>query len=139
MTNDPSNADHASDKAAIRHLIETWLRATHDGDVEAVLALMSPDVVFLVAGQPPMEGRDAFGQAMRSMLVNHAVESSSEIDEITVSGDMAYCRTRLSVTLISKHGKTPILRSGPTLSILRKSADGRWLLTRDANMLGAAA
>lgn len=136
---DPNDPGDAGDTAAIRQLIETWLRATHEGDVETVLALMSPDVVFLVAGQPPMEGREAFGRAMRSMLSNHAVESTSQIDEITVSGDMAYCRTRLSVTLISKHGKTPMLRTGHTMSILRKGADGKWLLTRDANMLGAAA
>jgi uncharacterized protein (TIGR02246 family) len=128
-----------SDEQAIRNLIETWHAATRDGDVDAVLALMAPDVVFLVAGQPPMQGRDAFERAMRTMLTNHAVESTSEIDEISVVGDMAYCRTRLSVTMISKHGKTPMQRTGHSLSILRKGADGQWLLTRDANMLGVGA
>jgi uncharacterized protein (TIGR02246 family) len=139
LQNPEITMNNDSDEQAIRHLIERWHTATREGDVNAVLALMAPDVVFLVAGQPPMQGRDVFGQAMRTMLANHAVESTSEIDEIEVVGDMAYCRTRLSVTMISKHGETPMQRTGHSLSILRKGANGEWLLTRDANMLGVGA
>ena len=127
-----------ADKDAIRRLIETWLDATRAGDVDTVLGLMAPDVVFLVAGQPPMQGRDAFETALRTILTTHAIESKSAIDEIAVEGNMAYCRTQLEVTVTSKHGGTPLLRKGHTMSILRKSG-GKWLLTRDANMLGAPA
>ena len=129
----------SDDEQAIRRLIETWLSATRSGDVDTVLTLMSPDVVFLVAGQPPMQGRDVFAEGLRGMLATHAIESKSEIDEIAVEGNMAYCRTRLEVAVTSKHGGTPLQRKGHTLSILRKGGDGKWLLTRDANMLGAPA
>ena len=128
----------SDDEEAIRQLIGTWLSATQAGDVDTVLTLMAPDVVFLVAGQPPMHGRDAFEQGLRAILTTHAIESTSEIDEIAVEGNMAYCRTRLEVTVTSKHGGTPLLRKGHTLSILRKGGDGKWLLTRDANMLAPA-
>lgn len=127
-----------SDEQAIRGLIERWIEATREGDVEAVLGLMAPDVVFLQPGQAPMEGRDAFASGLRGALGENTIDSVSEIDEITVCGDMAYCRTRLTVTIISKHGKLPLQRSGHTLSILRKGPDGNWLLTRDANMLSAS-
>jgi len=123
------------DEKQIRGLIDTWLRETRAGNVDAVLELMAPDVVFLVAGQPPMVGRDAFEASLRAVLREHAIESTSSVEEVSVSGDMAYCRTRLDVTIISRHGKTPMRRSGHTLSVFRKM-DGRWLLTRDANMLG---
>jgi uncharacterized protein (TIGR02246 family) len=103
-----------------------------------VLQLRAPDAIFLVAGQPPMMGRDTFASSLRAVLSGHAIESKSEIDEVAVSGDMAYCRTRLSVTVTSKHGQLPVQRSGHTLSILRKGADGQWRLTRDANLLAAA-
>ena len=125
------------DENAIRTVIETWLRATREGDVETVLSLMAPDVVFLTAGQPPMVGRDAFERGMRQWMGEQSIESTSLIEEIVVSGDMAYCRTHLTITIMSRQGKAPVQRSGPTLSILRKGADGKWLLTRDANMLGA--
>lgn len=123
------------DEQEIRNLIETWLRATREGDVETVLGLMEPDVVFLVPGQPPMVGREAFADALRAVVGKHAVESSSDIDEIAVFGDVAYCRTRLKITVTAKHDGLPMLRAGHTLSIMRRGADGKWRLSRDANMV----
>jgi ketosteroid isomerase-like protein len=32
-------------------------------------------------------------------------------------------------------GGAPLRRAGPTLTILRKEADGRWRLARDANLM----
>ena len=125
----------SADTDAIRALVGAWISETRAGNVDAVLALMTPDALFLVPGQPPMQGREAFASGLRSVLSHSVVESSSEIDEIEVSGDMAYCRTRLSVTITSKHGHVPLQRTGHTLSILRKGADGMWMLTRDANLL----
>lgn len=125
------------DEQAIRALIQRWIEATRDGDVDAVLELMAPDAVFLMPGHPPMEGRDAFATNLRGALGDNTIESVSEIDEIAINGDMAYCRTRLSVTIVSKHGKLPLQRTGHTLSILRKGPDGKWRLTRDANMLAS--
>jgi uncharacterized protein (TIGR02246 family) len=127
-----------NDEQQIRSLIETWLRATREGDVDTVLSLMTEDVVFLVPGQKPMVGRSAFGDALRAVLGKHAIESSSDIDEIAVFGDMAYCRTRMSVTVSSKHDHTPMLRTGHTLSILRRGEDGKWRIARDANLVVAA-
>lgn len=128
----------SADEQAIRELIAHWLQATRDGNVEAVLALMAPDVIFLVPGQPPMQGRAAFEKGLRGVLSTHTIESRSTIEEVVVVGDLAYSRTQLSVTITSKHGNLPLQRTGHTLSILRKGADGKWLLTRDANLLGAA-
>ena len=129
---------HMNDEQAIRELIGAWIEATREGNVEAVLGLMAPDVIFLQPGQAPMEGRDAFAGGLLRALGENTINSISEIDEIAVSGDMAYCRTRLTVTIISRHGKLPLQRTGHTLSILRKGADGKWLLTRDANLLSAS-
>lgn len=94
----------SSDEEAIRALITRWTEATRAGDVDTVLALMAPDAVFLMAGQPPMVGHEAFAGALRGVLTDHTVESTSEVDEIAVSGEMAYCRTRLTVTVTSRHG-----------------------------------
>ncbi len=128
-----------SDEEAIRALIDRWIDATRNGDVDTVLSLMAPDAVFLMAGQPPMVGHAAFAGSLRGVLADHTVDSTSEVDEIAVSGDMAYCRSRLSVTVTSRHGKLPLRRTGHTLTILRKGSDGRWLVTRDANMLASPA
>ena len=49
--------------APIREFIEEWHRATIAEDIERLGNLMAEDVVFLAAGQPPMQGRDAFAKA----------------------------------------------------------------------------
>ncbi len=123
------------DESAIRALLARWLEATREGSIDEVLQLMAPDAIFLTAGQPPMQGHAAFADTLRHVLNDNVIESRSEIDEVEVAGDMAYCRTTLAVTIVSKHGKVPLRRTGHTLSILRKGADGKWRMTRDANML----
>ena len=124
------------DRLAIGTLIATWLEATRAGDVDTVLSLMAPDVVFLIAGQAPMRGREQFEKGLRAMLAQRqTIASSSEVLEIEVAGDMAYCVTALSVSVSASDGAIT-RRAGHTLSVLRKNADGVWHLTRDANLLG---
>ncbi|MDC8757155.1 YybH family protein [Janthinobacterium fluminis] len=125
----------SQDERAIRQLIATWLRASRDGDIEQVLALMAPDVLFLVPGQEPMLGRETFADGLRGLLRTQRIEADSEVEEVVVAGDMAYCRTRLSVRIVPAQGGAATQRAGHTLSILRKGADGAWRLTRDANLL----
>jgi uncharacterized protein (TIGR02246 family) len=74
------------DEQSIRNLVAQWHRATAAGDVDAVLGLMSEDVVFLVAGRPPMRGRGAFEKGLRAVLKTHRIESSGDIREIQVCG-----------------------------------------------------
>jgi uncharacterized protein (TIGR02246 family) len=127
------------DEQAIRQLVETWHRATASGDVPQILQLMADDVVFLVAGQEPMRGRASFESNLRTLLQQHRIESSYEIQEIDVSGGLAYCWNSLSVTVTPLAGGAPLHRTGNALTILHKRAvDGAWLVVRDANLLSAA-
>jgi uncharacterized protein (TIGR02246 family) len=126
------------DERAIRALILAWHAATARGDVEAVLDFMTDDVVFLVAGQPPMRGREAFARGLRQVLDTHRIASGGDIQEIAVSGDLAYCWNALDVTIAPLAGGEPMHRSGNVLSVFRRGDDGRWRLARDANLLGAA-
>jgi uncharacterized protein (TIGR02246 family) len=126
------------DEHAIRDLISRWHSATAAGDVEAVLSLMSEDAVFLTPGAPPMIGKAAFESGLRELLKGHRIRSSADVQEVHVSGDMAYTRTKLQVTIVATSGGAQNDRRGYTLSILRKQGNGKWLLTRDANLLAPA-
>ena len=128
----------STDEQAIRNLIAKWHSATAAGDVETILGLMAEDVVFLVAGQPPMRGRESFEKGLRGLLSSHRVESTGDVQEVQVSGDLAYCWTVLTVRVIPRSGGDPNVRSGSALSILRKQAGGEWVLVRDANLLSQA-
>jgi uncharacterized protein (TIGR02246 family) len=123
-----------ADEKAIRELIDQWMRATTDGDLPQVLSLMADDVVFLIPGQSPMRGKEAFAAGFRAALQHVRIESRSEIEEIKFAGDWAYCWNHLWVTVTPLEG-APQRREGYTLSIFGKNSNGKWLLVRDANML----
>jgi len=123
-----------NDEQQIRDLVATWMSATRDGDLDTVLSLMTDDVVFLVAGQPPF-GKQKFAEALRAPVGAKLpkIDGRNDIQEIRVFGDWAYMWTRLSVEM-TPPGGAPMKRAGHTLSVLRKTG-GRWQLARDANLL----
>jgi uncharacterized protein (TIGR02246 family) len=124
-----------NDEQQIRDLIATWLRVSAEGEISQILPLMTEDVVFLVAGQPPMRGRDAFAASFAGWQGKFQLETNCEIQEIQVSGNLAYSWTRLSVTMTPIDSGPTNRRSGYTLTVLRKNADGNWQIFRDANLL----
>jgi len=126
------------DEREIRELVSTWIAATKAGDVDAVLALMTDDAVFLVPGMAPF-GKAEFAAASRTPpgMPRPRIEGASEIRELVVAGDFAYMWTRLSVAMTPPSGET-VERAGYTLTVLRK-VSGRWKLARDANLLAPVA
>ena len=124
-----------TDEQQIRELVSTWHTATRAGDVDAVLKMMTDDVVFLVAGRPPM-GKAEFASLSRPPQGKPApkIESASDIQEIQVSGDWAFIWTKLSVVMTPPDGAKPSKRAGHTLTVFQR-VNGRWLLARDANLL----
>ena len=128
-----------TDESAIRKAVETWHRATADGDLPTVLSLIAEDAVFLAPGRPPMRGRTSFAQRLTEALKTHTIRSSGEVREITVSGDLGYCWAELTVTATPLDGSAAKVQKGPALSIFRKESSGAWVLIRDANMTVADA
>ena len=122
-----------SDEQAIRDLVFTWLSASKAGDNDTVLGLMADDAVFLQAGQEPIRGRSGFAQMQKS-LAKVDIEATSDIQEIRIFGDWAYCWNHLTVIVTPHDGGAPVKRAGHVLSVLHKQ-DGRWVIARDANML----
>jgi uncharacterized protein (TIGR02246 family) len=122
----------ADDERAIRDLVATWMKASEAGDVNTVLSLMADDVIFTVPGREPF-GKDAFRTGSEAMR-NVSLRGTSDIREIKILGDWAYIRNYIEIT-ITPSGGDALRRKGYTLSILRKQADGKWVLWRDANLV----
>jgi uncharacterized protein (TIGR02246 family) len=120
------------DERAIRDLVATWMSASKAGDTETVLSLIADDAVFMVVGQEPF-GKEAFRSASQGNK-DLRVEGTSDIREIEVLGDWAYLRNHLTVT-VTPPGGEPMRHAGYTLTILRKTPAGKWLLARDANLM----
>src|SRR5258705_11045448 len=125
-------ASMQTDEQSIRNLVDKWLAASKARDLEKVLELMADDVVFMVPGKEPF-GKQSF-LATNKDLKDFQVEGKSDIKEIKVLGDWAWMRNFLTVTITPPNGD-PTVQSGYVLTILRKSANGNWVIARDANLL----
>jgi uncharacterized protein (TIGR02246 family) len=131
-----SRVDTQADEKAIRDLVNLWMRASAEGDLDTVLSLMADDVVFTVMGQEPF-GKDAFAKTFRTMQ-DLRIEGASNPVEIKVLGDWAWLRNHIDLTITPKAGGEPTRRSGYTLTILTRKPDGAWVISRDANLVGPA-
>jgi uncharacterized protein (TIGR02246 family) len=120
------------EEQAIRQLVDTWLKASESGDVNTILTLMADDVIFMVPGREPF-GKEAFAQNYKQMK-GAKLKTESDIQEIKVLGGWAWMRNFLKVTFMPHEGE-PTTHSGYVLTILRKTSDGKWVVTRDANLL----
>ena len=129
----PAASEMSDDERAIRHLVAQWMDATVAGDNEAVLRMVDDDVVFLTPGHPPIRGKAAFA-AQQSSLSAMRIDGKADVQDVRVSGDLAYVWNYLRVTITPRAGGASHTREGPALSVLVKR-DGRWMILRDANML----
>ncbi len=120
------------DEKAIRQVVETWTAASKRGDTATVLGLMTDDVIFMVPGREPF-GKEVFAAASTGMN-DMKMEGTNEVVELQILGDWAFIRNHIDIT-VTPPGNDPVHRSGYTLTLLRKEADGQWRLARDANLL----
>ena len=120
------------DERQIRKLIESWIAASNARDLPALMDMMTDDVVFMTPGRAPF-GKAEFAADVGRMK-SVAIDARVEVQEIEVLGPRAYIRNHIQVELTSP-GQAPRRMSGYAMSILRKGADGRWRIARDANLV----
>src|SRR5262249_9423497 len=76
-----------------------WIDAVNAGDLACLLTLVAEDVVFLTPGQAPF-GRESFSSNFMAAHQQMRIYCTSELEEVVVVGEVAYTRSRdtLSVT-----------------------------------------
>ncbi len=120
-----------NDDEEIRKLVDDWMLASKEGDIDKVLSLMTDDVIFMTPGNEPF-GKEAFRKASEEMK-DMKIDGKSNIKEIKVLGDWAYIRNFIEIKMSSPENET-VNRKGYTLTILKKE-NGKWKLFRDANLV----
>ncbi len=126
-----------ADEEQVRQVMDEWHRLTAEEDVEGLLDLTTDDVVFLTPGNEPIRKQD-FAAGLRQFLPKARVEMTQDVKEIEVSGDLAYAWSHLSIDLIPKDGRPRSRSAGYVMTLFQRSRDGRWRMSRDANLvLGA--
>jgi len=117
--------------------MDDWRRLTAEGNLDGLLSLLSDDVIFLTPGNPPITKQD-FAAGFRQVAAKARIESTQDVKELRVSGEIAYAWSHLTIVLIPNDGGKRSESSGHVLSVYQRSPSGRWLLSRDANLVAGA-
>ena len=120
------------DERQIRKLIDSWIAASNARNLPALMDMMTDDVVFMTPGRGPFGKAEFAADSQRMKSVT--IDARAQVQEIEVFGPRAYIRNHIQVELTSP-GQAPRRMSGYAMSILRKEADGRWRIARDANLV----
>jgi uncharacterized protein (TIGR02246 family) len=130
MSDDEKLSD---DEKRIRTLIERWAEAVHGGDLDAVLAQHSDDIVMFDV-PPPYEGIrgiDAYRETWPPFFEWQARGAAFEITDLVVTAgeEVAYAHALLRCGRPEELAESPELRLRLTLG-LRKER-GEWVVTHE--------
>ena len=124
----------SNDERQIRETHTTWIEAVNAGNLAKLLTMMTDDVVFLGPGQEPF-GRDGFSTNYSNAQTQILFDCASELEEVVVAGEVAFARSRDTLSLTPRVGGATVKLAGYRLTVYRKQHDDRWLLARDAHTL----
>ena len=119
-----------SDTQTIRDLHDRWISLELSGHPEAVLALCSDDVCWLVPGRGAVVGKHQVQSFLRQndSMAPAAIEISGL--EIEISGTIAVKKANFKTTVVRQGAGLPEQYQGAHIWTLRKSGhDDKWLVT----------
>jgi uncharacterized protein (TIGR02246 family) len=121
------------DEKQIRTLIERWAEAVHEGDMDAVLADHSEDIVMFDV-PPPYEGVrgiESYRQTWPPFFEWQAQGAAFELDslEVTAGDDVAFAHALLRCGTEEGFAENPDNRLRLTLGLRRR--DGRWIVEHE--------
>lgn len=124
MVGSAAHAQPADDPAQLLALMERYAAGLRWGAADALVALYTPDGVFIRDDLPAASGTEALRAAYRQVFATLKVDLGFEIKETEVTGDMAWLRA-------TSKGRIKTLASGADateafniVAIFRRTAAG---------------
>ena len=120
--------DSGTDDALIRAEIARFIDAYNGGDVDALVACYTDDLVKLRQGGEA-ETRQQTAERIRAAFRTHSGRLTVTVDELTVSGMLAFVRGTLHVRLTPRNGGDPLNVQRRYVELWRKE-NGAWKVAR---------
>lgn len=109
-----------------------YVDAINSNDVDAVLARMTDDVVFLPPNGPRLVGKGTIRPWIEGYVAAFSTHWDKTSLEFEVAGDWAYELYSYASTDTPRDGGPVVRDTGKGIIIYRREADGAWRVSRDA-------
>jgi uncharacterized protein (TIGR02246 family) len=99
------------------------------GDIDAALTLYEPEATFLPYPGTVVVGLPAIREALSGLFARRPT-LDGDVQRVLEAGDIALVANAWTLSGTSRDG-SPVHREGRSADVLRRQADGRWLILID--------
>ncbi len=123
------------DQTAIAAIFEGYAKYAAACDVEGFMSIWDVDGIKMAHGKPAVIGKaNIYEQTKKNFdgtrgKFDKVMELN--LEEIVVAGDYAFARGTYISSLTPKNGGASSITDGKFVTVLRRQADGSWLIYRD--------
>ncbi len=137
----PPPVDPDAERSALMDADRAWAEAyaASDDPAGTFVGQMVDNAVLLPPDAPLAEGKEAIRAVIEMLeaLPGFTVTWSPVVADVGSGGDLGYTRGTYRITMDGADG--PVTIDGKYLTVWKKQADGRWLVTADMFNADAAA
>ena len=126
-----SYAEEGAESAA-HQAHEAYTAAINANDLDALMDIMTEDVVFLAAHAAPMVGKAAVRPWVKGYFDAYHTHWQKTTQEFVVAGEWAFERYHYKSTDTPRAGGEAFVDTGWGLVIYHHDPDGTWRVARDA-------
>jgi ketosteroid isomerase-like protein len=124
-------ADTSAAVTAVNDLARKEIAAFSAMDTAALNTLFAENVVAMPPNEPAIQGRAALIAWAQALGAQFTVNGEYGTLDTTVSGDLAVQRFTGRLTMTPKAGGSSISETIKGVHVLRRQANGAWLITED--------
>jgi ketosteroid isomerase-like protein len=109
--------------------------ALKKGDVPAIMAVYTDDIVAIDPDQPTVVGKPAMTEVVKGfMTAGRVTEHSHVLEGFEAAGDMAIEHGHWRFGFLEKGKTTPAVSDARYIIVWKRAPDGKWLLHRDVSI-----
>jgi ketosteroid isomerase-like protein len=134
LTSLPGRGPLTPEAEAVKAVFDQYVKDWNVPDMDAVEALLDPEVVQLVQSTPDTTfvGRDALMASWRKLVSENTDVWSPTVLDVQVSGDLAYLMYSGEETITPKAGGPAQNLVGSGWEVFRRDATGSWKLVNES-------
>jgi uncharacterized protein (TIGR02246 family) len=118
-------------RVAVDAIFAKYAASLGASDADAWSTLWTEDGVQLPPDAPPVVGRVAIREKLRSVLAQFRFDMRIRTEEVRTAGDWSFARGSYAATLTPKAGGAALPIDGKFVTIFLRQPDGSWRIYRD--------